>query len=106
MCAAMLSHTSPLRPLLYDLVKRAQDRPNTPHSLYFDNQILVEVICKNGKVHLNISREDKLPTLEEYWDILSCWPYENLARNRPRAIIQRDRKILTSIWPRLAMPSY
>jgi hypothetical protein len=105
MCAALLSQTSPLKPLLYDLVYRAQKRPDVPQGIQFSNEILVEVMYHQGRVHLQVSRADRFPTHEEYQDILSCWPY-GIHGHEPKPTSHSGRKYLTSVWPTLSLPSF
>ena len=101
----LLSQTSPLKPLLYDLVYRAQKSPEIPQKIRFENDLLVEVIYQDGHVHLQISRQDEFPALEEYQDIMNCWPYV-INHQTPKAVAHSGRKYLTSVWPTLTLPSF
>ncbi len=100
-----LSQTRPLKPLLYDLVYRAQQMPGKTQVLQFDNSLLVEVLYRKDRVHLQISRERHFPSLEEYWDLIKCWPYK-IEHHVPKMVSQSNRKYLASMWPALSLPAF
>ena len=100
-----LSQTSPLQALLYDLEYRAQNEPEMPHCIQFENGLQVDVVFHGGQIHLKVSREHEFPSIEEYEDILNFWPYAPY-QEEPKAFIHDGRKYLTSSWWAMSMPTF
>jgi hypothetical protein len=80
-------------------------KPEVPQCIRFSNKLLVEVICRASHNVLQISREDRFPTLEEYMDIINSWPYD-LDAGHPEQFGISGRKYLLSVWPKMQLPTY
>jgi hypothetical protein len=98
------STTAPLRPLLYDLIYRAQKLPDIPQSITLETGLKVEVLYFNEEIRLLLSRADNYPSQGEFWEILENWPFDQ--PKPPREQTVEGRFYLITTWPSLSLPPF
>ncbi len=94
----VLGHMHTLRPLLYELLLSAKKYQAIPQKLTLDNGLRVEVLIHNNQTHLQLSREDEFPSIEEFLNILRNLPYA-VDRPNPQPVAHSGRKFLTAALP-------
>ncbi len=60
---------------LEQLVKDAEDKPETARRLPLRNGLRIDVMLTGEQLHLQISRENTYPSDVEWRTVLRAWPY-------------------------------
>ncbi len=87
-----------LKQLLYDLMLNAKRQPAVPHRITLPDGLRVEILIHRNQTHLQLSREDEFPSIQEFWAVLDSLPYP-VERLKPTPVVHSGRKFLTAALP-------
>ena len=87
-----------IKPIIDDLVYRAQASPGVLQSYTYEDGLRVDVLIDSRQTILRISFEDTFPTVVEYWKFLKEWPYK-VEVFKPQAVAHSGRYFLSGSWP-------
>ncbi len=99
----MINNLNELQPVLSDLINRAREIPDIPQGYTFEDGLRVEVLAHDGRYHLQLSRGDEFPSVEEFQTVLAHWP-KPIEWPLPTAVAHSGRYFLTGNWLRPTQP--